>query len=503
MLLSAFLLGRCLVESLVDLEYMLPSVRSGGNIHLILAGPLTIVASSQASDRPTIFIFDQYHRRSTLICEPASSRPVQIAALALNQAPPVSGHQSVVCCLSTGELYTFSFSSTNPSSYSKSLVFQPSLRSPTISNIIRAAYYHPLLVILADSLSLFIYDLSSGHVQHTQTLTTFTCYPPTSLVLSSPSALLFKVVITYGSPVYPQHWSVGATEIMISKVADKPATISNGSGASLSPLFKEEFRSSVASAMIVMSTRSIRAFDVPKGWIDTNALLTMREQWGRKVFDIAAAQTDGKWVVLAPGSKPSSTFDHSSCPSSSVLTSPNLHSCMGLQLYRLILPAQSNPAVSTSPPKLNFVRMLHGHTSMVAALTVADGRCISLGKNGSIWVWDLEVGSGTEVAPSDENVDQRGFSSVTGMISFDERRIVTVLAGKVVVRRFDIWYWIFDMTSPSRYRFCHEAACSELEVRVPCYRSSAAERFYWSSSRILDVECLYALLDSHSGMSSW
>lgn len=445
MLLSVLLLGRCLVEesgaSFVDLECR-PSASlldcSAGNIHMLLAGPLTIIASSQASDRPTISVSDQYHQQSTLVCEPARPGPVRITALALNQAPPVSGHLSVACFLSKGEINIFSFKSSDPSSYFKSLVHQPSRNSSTAFNITRAAYYHPLLVTLTGTLSLSIYDLSSGNVQHTQTLTTFTCYPPASLVLSSPSITLFKVVITYASPVYPQHWSVGATEIKISRVADKPATISTGSGAFSSPLFREEFRSLAASAMMVISTRTTRAFSVPNGWIDTDALLTMREQWGRKVYNVAAAQTDGKWVVLAPGCNPDSKFDRSSCSSLSNLTLPHLRSCTGLQLYRLIFPAHSNLAASGSPPKLTFVRMLHGHTSTVAALTVADGRCISLGENGSIWVWDLEAGSGTEVAPSDETVTQPAFPSATGMISFDERRIVTVLSGKIAVRRFDI-----------------------------------------------------------------
>ncbi len=441
MLLSVLLLGRCLVEesgSFVDLECRPspPLDCSAGNIHLLLAGPLTIIASSQTSDRPTISVSDQYHQRSTLVCEPARPGPVRITALALNQAPPVSGHLSVACFLSKGEINIFSFKSSDPSSYFKSFVHQPSRNSSTAFNIIRAAYYHPLLVTLTGTHTLSIYDLSSGNVQHTQTLTTFTCYPPASLVLSSPSITLFKVVIAYASPVYPQHWSVGATEIKISRVADQPATILTGSGVFSSPLFREEFRSLAASAMMVISTRTTRALDVPNGWIDTDALMTMREQWGRKVYNVAAAQTDGKWVVLAPGCNPNSTFDHSSCSlSSSNFTSPYLHSCTGLQLYRLILPAHSNLAVSASPPKLTFVRMLHGHTSTVAALTVADGRCISLGENGSIWVWDLEAGSGTEVAPSDETVTQ---PAVTSMISFDERRIVTALAGKIAVRRFDI-----------------------------------------------------------------
>jgi hypothetical protein len=68
-------------------------------------------------------------------------------------------------------------------------------------------------------------------------------------------------------------------------------------------------------------------------------------------------------------------------------------------------------------------------------VALADGRCISLGENGSIWVWDLEAGSGAEVTSPSPDV---ALPSTKGVISFDERRIVSAIAGKVAVRRFDI-----------------------------------------------------------------
>ncbi len=138
-------------------------------------------------------------------------------------------------------------------------------------------------------------------------------------------------------------------------------------------------------------------------------------------------QTDGKWVVLAPGNdlRSLSTYSHGTPPTPT--TSNVSRSPTGLQLYRLVLPSYSN-SVSASPPKLNFVRSLRGHTSPTSAVTLADGKCISLGENCSVWVWDLEAGSGSEVTSDKTCPGAADFSE--GAISFDERRIVSAIAGK-------------------------------------------------------------------------
>jgi len=370
----------------------------------------------------------------TLACKPTQPGIAHITALALDQSPPRSGHLSLAIAISTGEIFIFTFNATDPFSLRQSLHYRPSRHSSR--NIIDAAYHHPLLVTLADPFSLSVFDLSSGSVRHTQTLSTFTSYPPASLVLSSKCATQFKLIITYTIPVYPHHWSVGVTEIRISTVADASVPMSIHTGLSSGPSLTEDFRSS-AYTLAAVSTRTIKAIDVPNGWIDNTALTAMREQWGRKLLNVASVQTDGKWVILAPGNDllSLSTYSHGASPTPSTSHVPR--SSMSLQLYRLVLPSHSN-SVSASPLKLNFVRTLHGHTSPISALALADGRCISLGENGSIWVWDLEAGSGAEVASPDKTCADFALPSTKGMISFDERRIVSAISGRVVVRRFDI-----------------------------------------------------------------
>lgn len=424
--------------------------------HILLAGPLIISATSCPSTRPTLTITNEQHEHYTIAipdCCEDSSRLPRISTLALDQSPPVSGSLSVACFIQTGAFSIFEFKHTSPSTAVQKYTYQPTQGTVRSQTVIHAVYYHPLLVTLTSNFSISVYDLSSGLVRHTQTLSSFTSYPPASLVLSCLSPVAFKLVVAYSVPVYPTHWSTGATELIISRNFDSSASMPSGSTMFSSTSFLEDYKHPVPSTVNVMSSRTIRAFDVPTGWVDETSLRAMREQWGRKLLNVADIQTDGKWVVVAPGQSHLSndvghqmnTHAHSLTPTSTVYdfslsgpASARPHSPTNLQLYRLLLPNHSS-SISASTPKLTFVRTLHGQTGPVSSLALADGRCVSLGRNGSIWVWDLEGGTGAEVTPADELlVEQMGHTSATGTVAFDERRIVSAHAGKVVVRRFDI-----------------------------------------------------------------
>ena len=361
------------------------------------------------------------------------TRPVGISTMAIDQSRPSSrtpkhdGLLRLAVFLSTGEFSIYEY---EPLSFSPSpkLAYVPLPRHRT--HVMNAVYHHPLLVTLSQTFTLMIYDLSGDTISRTHSLSSFTSHPPTSLILSAiPSSTSYKLILTYAVPVYPAHWSVGVTELIISSSGSVTSTVvpSGTTGPGL-----------LASAnFIVAGTRSARAFDVPQGWIDDEKLKAMRAQWGRKVKQVADTQTDGKWVVLAPGDAPESPTSHddgSSSDASSSSTSyvsPSSHTSTHLQLYRLYMP----PYSSSHAPRLSFVRTLHGPMGPVSALSLADGRCVSLGANGSIWVWDLEGGEGTEIAqPVDGCQQVRG----QGTVVFDERRIVTSGVRGMEERRFDI-----------------------------------------------------------------
>ncbi|KAG5651188.1 hypothetical protein H0H81_009567 [Sphagnurus paluster] len=359
----------------------------------------------------------------------------QVNALAIDQSPPSLGYLRLAAFLSTGEFTIFVIHPSQLSTSTRKLTYIPRRGHPISSTIIQAVYHHPLLITLSQNFSLSIYDLSRDTIRHTQTLTSFTSFPPTSLVLSTPSTRTYKLVLAYTIPVYPAHWSVGATELIIS------GPISSVDHHNVPPrpsLLSDDVPPIPVEPMCVISTRTTRALDIPPGWIDEDKLRSMREQWGRKVARVTGTQSDGKWVVLAPAES-----NHLSATASGIFSSiPDsidtrefLHSSTTLQLYRLYFPSASN-SVAASPPKLCFVRNLHGQTGPISSLALADGRCVSLGLNGSLWVWDLEAGgAGTEVSQSAMSVDA---PPAKRTVAFDERRIVTTEGSRVLVTRFDI-----------------------------------------------------------------
>ncbi|KAI1785915.1 hypothetical protein LXA43DRAFT_1035702 [Ganoderma leucocontextum] len=418
--------------------------------HLLLASNIIVTASSRPCSVPSLLLASPAHTLHTLICPSNRSSTTHITALALDQSPPSGHHGRLACFLSTGEFALYSIDHQSPSSSSRIFTYLPSGRSPRTTPIVQAVYHHPLLVTLSQSFHLSLYDIGADSVTHTQTLSSFTSYPPSSLVLSTPSPATYKIVLAYAIPVYPAHWTVGATELIISSTASERMRVTN--------------------------TRTTRAIDIPPGWVDENKMRAVREQWDRKVARVADTQTDGKWLVLAPGQNlplplrttdtpdsgpgvatphSASSASSSSTPSSSAPPSPSpyvsssMYSASGLQLYRLHLPASPS---SSSLPRLTFVRTLHGQLGSVSTLALSDGRCVSLGVNGSIWVWDLEAGTGTEVnvnpgiteaageASADvwEGVKLRLASGTKGTVVFDDRRIVSAYGAGVEVRRFDI-----------------------------------------------------------------
>ncbi|KAI0051266.1 hypothetical protein FA95DRAFT_1535097 [Auriscalpium vulgare] len=410
--------GRCEISQLhdevpVDHLTLTPQEREiAGRTHIVLSGHYTIFASSETSPLPRVTVLNTSAQETHTLDIPGSNRPaaarLQITALAVDQSPPAASSRSprLVVCLSNGELVITTLSGPTSS-------YVPAARTARVTPIVQAAYHHPLLVTLSSSFTLSAYKVAEdGFINLSHILTSFSSFPPASLVLTTPEPLLFKLVLTYASPVYPQHWSIGVTEALFSTVPP-----------SESSTYSED-------DIKLVSTRSSKAFDLPPSWIDEEKLRAVREQWGRKVARVAATQTDGRWVVLAPGRDvparpiPADLLPH--------FQRAWLFGSVPLQLYRLSFPAL--PA----PPKLTFVKFLYGQTSEAVGLAVADGRCVSLGANGRMWVWDLEAGGGSEVACEQWGGSGPDTLVAKGSVVFDDRRIVSARAGSVTVSNFDV-----------------------------------------------------------------
>jgi hypothetical protein len=305
----------------------------------------------------------------------------KVTALALDQSQPTGSEYRLAVFYSIGNFCLFLTSPSNPKESAEILSHVPTTRRQRTSPIVQAVYHHPLLITLSTSFDLAIYELPSHdprcdrppQIRLTQTLTSFTSYPPTSLILSNPSPQNYKLVLAYSVPVYPSHWTVAITELGI-------------------------------SSFTVQSTQSTSAFDISPGWTPLTPELSdaLNIQYALKLSEVSSACTDGKYVVLA----------------GAVSTS--------IQLYRLSSRSRATGS------KLTFLSTLQGHTSPVQALAVADGRCVSLSRDGSLWVWDLERG-GVEVKCATLNP-----LPASARVLFDERQILVVLYGRIVIRRFDV-----------------------------------------------------------------
>ncbi|KAI0302646.1 hypothetical protein BC826DRAFT_965952 [Russula brevipes] len=384
---------------------------------ITLAGKYIIISSPELSHSPSIHVLSSSAPKHVIHVAPIRAQQlVRVTALAVDQSSRTSANLHIVSCISNGDVFVHELHSPSHKYH-----YAPPFKTPRTAPIIQAAYCHPVLVTLSESFSLSVYDLTHEAIQVVHVLTSFTSFPPSSLVLTMPEPQTYKLLLTYASPVYPAHWSAGVTEVILS-------------GADLHHGHTLPFTPPARLPSLLLSTRSTRAFDIPPGWIDEAKLRVVREQWGRKVGSVAGTQTDGRWVVLAPAvsgeARPSGGFTPASLP---------------LQLYRLSSPPLR--AGAGAAPKLTFVRSLLGQTGPVSALALADGRCVSLGVDGRVWVWDLENVWGTEVALSasasdsspSESDDEDRLSTLRGTIAFDERRIITAdAAGRIIVRDFDI-----------------------------------------------------------------
>ena len=384
---------------------------------ITLAGRYTIISSPELSYSPSILVLSPSTPKVVIHVTPIRARQlVRVTALAVDQSSScASANPHIAACVSNGDIYVHELHSPSRKHH-----YAPPFKTPRTAPITHAACCLPVLVTLSESLSLSVYDLTHEAMQLVHVLTSFTSFPPSSLVLTMPETQTYKLLLTYASPVYPAHWSIGVTEVILSM-------------SSLHHSPTSPFTSPMRQPSLLLSTRSARAFDVPAGWIDEAKLRVVREQWGRKVGSVAGTQTDGRWVILAPA----------------VAGAGETHSPGGftpaslpLQLYRLSSPPLR--AGAGAMPKLTFVRSLLGQSGPVSALALADGRCVSLGVDGKVWVWDLENGWGTEVAslasvssPSGSGDDV--LLTLRSTIAFDERRIITAgAAGNIVIRDFDV-----------------------------------------------------------------
>jgi hypothetical protein len=238
-----------------------------------------------------------------------------------------------------------------------------------------AAFHSSLLVALSSTFQLEMYQVTEDTIQPLRTNSSFSSFPPSSLTLCR-TQTAYKILLSYAVPIYPQHWSVATTELSVREGEDK-----------------------------VMS-RTIRAFNpTSAAWEDITSSERVQSaasgsppRHGTKMASVAAVETDGRWLVVAP-------------------SDDNL-----MEVYRI------------KQNRLVHSRTLLGPHHATVGLAVSEGRCVSVSKDGVAWVWDLEGGWGVEVQSERffEGVGEPGVRVV-----FDERQIAVGCNGRVKIVRFD------------------------------------------------------------------
>lgn len=258
--------------------------------HLLLAGDLTIYASSQPAPIPTVYIFRGSITSSVSIpYRPSTNSDVYITALTLD-------HSSANICLAI--FYsdsTWAIHTVNYENHTSTRVYQHSgpntgLPSPPV---IQAAYHHPLLVTLTLSfrMSIFYVPPAPAAPVLKNTMFSYSGFLPLTMTLSryrTPDQ--YRILLAHASPIYPSHWSPSATDIMLSAQLPQPPSHHTSLTSPGHPVVK------------IMSSASTNN-NLPEGWIPDGTPdgipEELRLRWSRKVSHVSGIETDGKFVVFA------------------------------------------------------------------------------------------------------------------------------------------------------------------------------------------------------------
>lgn len=329
-------LGRCLTTRIEadhqEFSALAPPPLLAGSLTIFSAGSHIFLHSPETT--PNL---------SSIISSTSSS---PLTALTLDQSPTSSNSNPSIRLAAfhrTGEfsIYGLEASHHSTSTYShgvREIYRSTPPISPRTSNIICAAYHHPILITLSSEFHLSIYFLpdreTTGNDDRSpirpllrRTVQSYTSFAPSSLSLTrssgaaDPSPQVYKLLITYAVPVYPSHWSVGASELILT----------------LTPHHHRHHRAHQTHSSLdvdvdidididITSSRNVSA--IQAGWSPSSPSLSSSlyssdddldppilspqsvqpqsqahlkgiSQWNRKVGNVAATQTDGKWVILA------------------------------------------------------------------------------------------------------------------------------------------------------------------------------------------------------------
>lgn len=222
--------------------------------------------------------------------------------------------------------------------------------------IVYASMYSRLLVVCSKAFHLSVFDLQSGQLPrrittmrsdvsfHPATLTLLPSFPEGKdsdgqFVADHGTSQAFQAALTYSTPVYPSSWTIAVQEFTISL---PPVSSLSTPSVSRGPTYHVSPRSTAGEPI----------------WPRK-----IRPAVGVKGCAAKSVGTDGRWCVLAGEGNKVEVF---SLPSSS----PNSSDC--------------------DDGIIKHSQTLVTHSSVIASVALASGRCVSGCKDGKVLVWELD-----------------------------------------------------------------------------------------------------------------
>ena len=341
---------------------------------LFIAGSTLVVSPGVAASLPAVTIHSA--GRQILIQPPSSfgTESIRVSTFALNQAGQ-SGREVQIAVFYARENRAHHISIFGITSGLQGARGLKAHRPETNHGYAtHAAFHSSLLVALSSTFQLEMYEVTEDKIQPLRIMESFSSYPPTSLTLCRAQSA-YQILLSYAVPVYPQHWSVATTRLSVREGED-------------------EFMS-----------RTIRVFNpTSASWEDIPPSERVQStsgsppRYGPKMASVAAVETDGRWLVVAP-------------------SDDNL-----MEVYRI------------KQNRLVHSRTLLGPHHATVGLAVSEGRCVSVSRDGIAWVWDLEGGWGVEVQ---SEPFFEGVVEPHARVVFDERQIAVGCNERVMIVRFD------------------------------------------------------------------
>jgi hypothetical protein len=237
--------------------------------NLILAGELILYAERGSYGKMNLVVRSTDSSRSVPVIGDIVRLTLDQSALYTHPAAnPRLSDLRIACFYSDGTFSIFSVP-LNP----QAKVSETNRRSVRCSNVLQAAYKHPLLVTMNNDLELSLWRIpgQTGSVPVLcQTFKAFAAFPPFTMSLI-PTGNDFKLMVTFCSPVYPSHWLPSAVEFGIASLAET--------------FHLKESRG---------SSRAIASHT----WLSGEAKREMEREWGQKVAFVEILETDGKFLVV-------------------------------------------------------------------------------------------------------------------------------------------------------------------------------------------------------------